>query len=241
MGLACLDSLASRRCRRLQRFLNGPGKSHIYMIHVGVGWAIARVPWLRRRVDKVLNRLHPILRWLALDGYGFHSGYFDWRRYIRRQVKLGSLSNHGQRVFDQGLGRSLWFVDCADVPRIRQTIAAFHPGRHGDLWSGVGLACAYAGGVSESALLVLKCAADLYLPEVAQGVAFAAQARTRAGNLTDHTELACQLLCGMSARDAAWITDEALLEISGSPRVCAYEDWRQNIQKRFALKRYVQQ
>src|SRR3712207_8380154 len=47
---------------------------------------------------------------------------------------------------DQGLGRSLWFVQGADVRRIPATVNAFPAERRPDLWSGLGLACGYAGG-----------------------------------------------------------------------------------------------
>jgi hypothetical protein len=52
------------------------------MAHVGIGWAIARLPWLRRRIEQPLNRLDSLLRWLAVDGYGFHEGYFYWPDYV---------------------------------------------------------------------------------------------------------------------------------------------------------------
>ena len=50
-----------------------PGDEHVYMAYVGVGWAMARLPrvlWSR------LYAPDPLLRWLVLDGYGFHQAYF---------------------------------------------------------------------------------------------------------------------------------------------------------------------
>src|SRR5438477_6487995 len=41
MALALLDGIVPRM-QRLQRFLAGPGRHHIYMLHVGAGWACAR-------------------------------------------------------------------------------------------------------------------------------------------------------------------------------------------------------
>ena len=52
------------------------------MMHVGLGWALAR---LRRSVTPYLAQLDPLLGWLAVDGYGFHEGYFDWPRYVEGQ------------------------------------------------------------------------------------------------------------------------------------------------------------
>jgi hypothetical protein len=59
MGLALLDLLMPWSTNRLGSFLEGPGSAHAYMAHVGVGWALAR---LRKRVERPLSRLDPLLR-----------------------------------------------------------------------------------------------------------------------------------------------------------------------------------
>lgn len=237
MGLALLDSLTPWKRNRWLSFVRNLGAPHIYMVHVGVGWALARLPWLRRQTERPLAKLDPLLRWLAIDGYGFHEGYFHWPHYVRDQHIPKLLSRYALRVFDQGLGRSLWFVDGADVERIAETIGRFGPSRHADLWSGVGLACAYAGGVDRAAIEVLPAATGEYLPHVAQGVAFAAKARKRAGNPAPHTELACQAICGMSSCAAAGITDLALENLPPDDAEPAYEAWRRRIQAHFAAER----
>jgi hypothetical protein len=231
MALALLDQLTPWHRDRLVRFLSGPGAAHVYMVHIGAGWALAR---LCRNLDRPLARLDPLLRWLAIDGYGFHAGYFSWRRFIAERAPAEQLSGYARRVFDQGLGRSLWFVEGADVARIPATIAAFPQPRHGDLWSGVGLACAYAGGVERSAIEALRAAAGSYRPHLAQGAAFAAKARQRAGNPARHTEIACVALCDMSASEAAQITDVVLKDLPFDGPLPAYAVWRQRIQAQFA-------
>ncbi len=232
MALTLLDELLPRRRRRLAAFLEGPGAAHVYMVHVGAGWALAR---LRRRVARPLRRLDPLLGWLAVDGYGFHEGYFHPARFVRRQALPRRLAGYARRVFDQGLGRSLWFVDGADVAQIPATVAAFPQARRADLWSGVGLACAYAGGVEQAALEALHEAAGACRPSLAQGAAFAAQARRRAGNPAPHTEAACGVICGTSAAEAAAQTERALHALPFDGAVPAYEVWRRRLQARFAL------
>jgi hypothetical protein len=233
MGLALLDHLMPWNRDLLRAFLDGPGSEHAYMVHVGAGWAFARLPWIRRNLERPLSRLDPLIRWLAVDGYGFHEGYFSWPRTVRGQAIPGRLSGYARRVFDQGLGRSLWFVDGADVDRIPKTIDAFDPSRHADLWSGVGLACAYAGGVDRAAIEALQMAGGPYRPQLAQGAAFAAKARQRAGNPADHTGLACAILCAMSAVEAARVTDDALVDLPADGPVPAYEVWRRRIRDRW--------
>ena len=41
-----------------------------------------------------LNRLtHPGERWLAVDGYGFHEGFFHWQRYAEERATPPRLSS----------------------------------------------------------------------------------------------------------------------------------------------------
>ena len=236
MGLTLLDHLSLWNSKRLHTFLNGPGAAHIYMAHLGVGWAMARLPWLRRHMEQYLTRLDPLLCWLAVDGYGFHEGYFNWRRAIERHAIPDQLKGYARRVFDQGLGRSLWFVEGANVLQIASTIASFDSERHADLWSGAGLACAYAGGVDQAGVEAMRMAAQPYTPQLAQGVAFAAKARQRANNPAAHTEMACKVLCGLSCEAAALITDLALESLPGDGEEPAYEVWRKRIHAQFAME-----
>jgi hypothetical protein len=107
------------------------------------------------------------------------------------------------------------------------------------LWSGLGLAAAYAGIVPEASLLKLREKSGSYWPQLAQGAAFAAKARQRAGNLTAYTELAAKTLCGLCAGEAARLTDAALENLPSAER--AYEIWRRRIQDHFQLSKELQE
>ncbi len=232
MGLALLDCFTPWRKDRWRTFTERLAQTHIYMMHVGLGWALAR---LRRSVTPYLARLDPLLGWLVVDGYGFHEGYFGWPRYIERRAIPARLDGYERRVFDQGLGRSIWFVKGADVAAVATAINAFPSARRDDLWSGAGLACAYAGGCSRAAVKSLRAAAAGHLPALAQGVAFAAKTRQRAANLNHHTESVCRVICGQSAEKVAAITDAALEDLHEEGGLPAYEEWRRRIQKKLAL------
>jgi hypothetical protein len=234
MALALLDQLAPWRRGRFAAFVAGPGAAHVYMAHVGAGWAMARLPWRRRRVQRSLRDLDPLLRWLAVDGYGFHEGYFDWRRSVERQAQPPGLTGYAGHAFDQGLGRSLWFIEGADGERVAARVGAFPTARRPDLWSGAGLACAYAGGTTPEAVERLRAAAGPCRPCLAQGAAFAAQARQRAGNPSPSTELACEVFCGCTAAEAAAATQTDLEGLPSGGIEPAYETWRQRLQARFA-------
>jgi len=231
MGLGLLDYLTPWNRWRVPAFLGGAGDAHTYMVHVGVGWVLARVPG---SVEKFISRYDPLLRWLVVDGYGFHEGFFHWRNYLAGQPLPRRVTGYARRAFDQGLGRCLWFVDGGEVDRIARTVASLPTERRADLWSGVGLAVVYAGEASDAGLISLLESAGEFQPQLRQGAAFAAKARQRAGNLTPYTEQACVALCGMSARDAARLTDATLENLPTNQPEPAYEIWRGRIQARFA-------
>ena len=94
----------------------------------------------------------------------------------------------------------------------------------------------YAGGVNEADIEWLRDRAGTFLPNVAQGAAFAAKARIRADNLTEQNERACAILCGMSAADAAAVTDAALENLPRDGAEPAFEIWRRRIQQIFVEK-----
>lgn len=230
MSLALRDALAPWNRTRHARFLAGIGAPHVYMVHVGAGLALAR---LRLRPARYMARRDPLLAWLAVDGYGFHEGYFHPARSFARHRRPAHLRGYERRVFDQGLGRSLWFVACADVDRIAAEMRRFVPERRADLWSGVGLACAYAGAVGPSELLGLRHRAGPYRPHLAQGAAFAAQARIRAGIPAPHTDRACVALCGMTAVDAAALTEATVRDLPRDGVEPAYAVWRRRLREHF--------
>ncbi|HKE56110.1 MAG TPA: DUF1702 family protein [Pyrinomonadaceae bacterium] len=231
MGLALLDCFTPWRNDRWRTFTERFAQPHIYMMHVGLGWAFAR---LRRRVTPYLARIDPLLGWLMVDGYGFHEGYFGWPRYVEQRTIPAHLIGYEQRVFDQGLGRSIWFVKGADVAAVVGAVNAFPIARRDDLWSGVGLACAYAGGCGPAAIQSLRTAAGKHLPAVAQGVAFAAKTRKRAANHNVHTETVCRVICECSADEVAAITDAALEDLHERGGLPAYEEWRNRIKDKIA-------
>jgi enediyne biosynthesis protein E3 len=235
MALAVRDGITLGNRHWVRDLLAGRGAAHIYMAYIGVGWAMARLPRARWRA---IAPRDPLLRWLALDGYGFHQAYFRTREYVAGQYQApipGWPSGYANRVADQGIGRALWFVNGSDVAHVADTIGRFAPSRRADLWSGAALASVYAGGADAGELEQMVRLAGPYRSHAAQGAAFAAGARVLAGLVTPGTELGVKVHCGMSAVQAAAVTDEARLGLpeADSP-VPAYDIWRERIRERFA-------
>src|SRR5262245_46073007 len=54
MAFTLLDGLTPWRRNRIHEFIQDAGEPHIYMAHVGAGWALARLPHLRWRCDSFL-------------------------------------------------------------------------------------------------------------------------------------------------------------------------------------------
>jgi hypothetical protein len=240
MALAVRDGLPGGGTRHVERFLGGRADRHIYMAYVGVGWAMARIPKFRHRT---LYAADPLLRWLILDGYGFHQAYFRTEQYVYGQYQPERLdwpadgpSWYAKRVVDQGIGRAMWFVTGTDADLLHTTVQRFAEHRRADLYAGAGLAACYAGGADEAELLRLRAAAGPYAPDLAQGASFAAGARVRADLVTPHNEVATQVLCGCSAAEAAKVNDEALVDLPAGDEP-AYEIWRQRIRAQYTSER----
>jgi hypothetical protein len=241
MGFAIRDCLPGGRGNNIAAFLAGPAGPHIHMAYLGVGWAMARLPKFRW---KRLHAPDPLLRWLVLDGYGFHQAYFHTHRYVHEQYSepafdwpLDGPRWYAYRAIDQGIGRAIWFVGGADVRRVAGLLDRFDPQRQPDLYSGAALAATYSGGADEAELGWFWDHAGAHQRHVAQGSALAACARARAGLVVPHNEVATRLFCGMTVAQAWAIADEATPQdgIAGYP---AYEVWRQRIGERVvALRR----
>lgn len=234
MGFAVREGLPAGR-RWLDQFLAGRGDEHVYMIYVGAGWAMARLP--KSRWAKLTAGLRdPVLCWLALDGYGFHQAYFHTARYVRGHYRepvfpwpAKDPTGYASRVIDQGIGRATWFVCGADADLVADALDAFPADRQADLYSGAALAATYAGGAGEAELQGFLLRGAAYQPEIAQGSAFACAARVRAGLVTSDTELAAAVLCGTTPKHAESVCRKTLPDPSEDGEVPAFELWRGRI------------
>jgi hypothetical protein len=234
MGSAVAD-FASIGGQRLGHWLSRTDARFSYLTHVGVGWAMARLPFSR---DRLFRRLDPVHAWLAIDGLGFHDTYFTAPRVLAGWQR--ERQGYGRRAWHQGVGRALWFVSCGEVARAAGLIERhFAPALHGDLWAGLGLAIAYAGGPGPEELAEARVLAGPLAGDLGQGAVFGAAAHVRHGFVPDHADLAVRMLAGLSAAGAAALADTArarvTADVEGPERgvstrgVPAYEAWRMAI------------
>jgi hypothetical protein len=245
MAYTILDVMPGGGSRRTRDLLCGPGRPHLFLTYIGIGFAMARLPrplWRKVLPDLTGLPYHPTMSWLAVDGYGFDRAYFDIKRYIDGQRRpdrypwLGA-PEYFPRAVDQGIGRALWFIHGAQVTDVAAGIRRFASERRADLWSGVGLAAAFAGGCPPDDLVALRRFAgedDAEYPgQLALGAVFAAKARSFSEYVPLHSEAAVRALTDLSVVDATALADEATTDdgdTAGQPR---YERWRRVIRSRF--------
>jgi enediyne biosynthesis protein E3 len=207
MAYALSDLLAPWRPSRLRAFLEGAGRDHDYIAAVGAGFAVARVPWKRLLWPSLYRRLDPLVAWCLPDGFGFHEGIFRRRRYFEDRAEPPAwLPPFARQLFDSGLARSLWWSLGARPQPIARAIGDFPAARRPEMWCGIGVAAAYAGGAGEGALLELRGLAGPCRADFLSGIPFATRMRQKGRNPSPVTGRACELLLGISADEAAdWL------------------------------------
>lgn len=241
--MACVirDAMGRRGTRTLD-LLKGPGLRHIFLNHIGIGFAMARLPrplWARAVPQLTDQALYPQMSWLAVDGYGFDRAYFDTARWVERQrlPEPYAFAGHPEyfpRAFDQGVGRALWFIHGAATDQVAAAVNAFAPERRRDLWSGVGLAATFAGCSTPADLASLAALAGDARGHLAQGSVFAAKARHHAGTVPEHTHTATLALARISVEQAARLADDSAVPARHTGPQPAYEAWRANVRGRLS-------
>jgi hypothetical protein len=242
MAFTVLDTMG--RGHRTRDLLRGAGQPHVFLAYIGIGFAMARLPrglWKNVLPDLEASDYHPTMSWLAVDGYGFDRAYFDTRRWVDEQHVpapypwLGA-TGYFHRAVDQGIGRALWFNHGADARAVTAAVQRFAEHRRADLWSGVGLAAAFAGGCGPDGLADLRSAAGEHWAELALGTVFAAKARSYAGFVPPCTEAATAALAGLTVSAADALADATSPGDGSPPDTPAYEQWRRNIRDRITAR-----
>jgi hypothetical protein len=242
MGATIFDSLPGGG-KRLKGLLEGEGRHHVYMVYVGIGWGMARLP---KFLWPDVTATDPLLRWLILDGFGFHQAYFRTDAYVRTPAVEHPFSwangpaSYNQNAIDQGIGRALWFIAGTDPDLAADLVNSYPEQRRADLWAGIGLAATYAGGSGEPELERLLAHVGEHRAQLAQGAAFAAEAREKAGLTLDHTHLATRVLCGTTPEEASRICIDLMPSGADQDGLPAYELWRRQIAEKITSSSLTQ-
>ena len=204
LWFALIDLLLPRGECRLGQFVQTSATRHDYIVAVGAGFAAARVPLGSRRLSTYQGKLDPVYAWCLADGYGFHQGFFDWRRYIVHRKPAPTTFDAQQRaLFDAGVGRSMWWVFGADAGQIAEAISGFPAERRAEMWTGIGTALAYAGAGSPGVGSDLLRVAGDYRLDLLSGIPFAAHMRDKGGNPASWTDESCLQCLGLPAAETS--------------------------------------
>jgi len=225
MEIALKDLSIGNELSQWQQFVNGTGKPHATQIHVGLGWALAQ---LQLNPLAYLEVLNPMLRYRMLDGYGYYEGLFRRRKtIINRQLPdlddVVALS-----AYYQGLGRSIWYSTIGDIDKAKELIDTFDNVHKPNLWRGLGIACTYVGGCTETQLNEILSKSAPYSKQIKAGAVMLAVSRQTAGFTSADTELTCQVWLGNTAVDV--VATNSMEGFKGVDMPDAYALWVSQIE-----------
>ena len=230
MSIALEDLKQGEKLTNWFQFLNEAALTHATQVHVGLGWAFAQT---MKNPMHYLPKLHPMMRYRVLDGYGYYEGIFRRRRSIINHLKLQVEDAVASAALDQGIGRSIWYLNKGIIEDAKTMIEGFALERHKDLWRGLGIAIAYVGGCDEELLHQIFSKTDSYKTQLATGAVMALVSRDSAKYISPGTELACKVWCQQSA--------EQILELNYSIKskldlnaADAYNNWLCQLEKTFS-------
>lgn len=190
MAMALEELEAGRFPGKWLLFANGPAAVHRAQVHVGLGWAIAK---LNYSFSTAVNELDPACYSRIADGCGYYDGSFRRRQSVINKVLPAYLPGSAMPAYYQGLGRSTWYSQKTEVQQVCAVIESFPAERHADLWRGVGIAVAYVGGCADEDLKTLLQYASTNAFQLARGAALAVRSRTKANTMTDDTDRCSRL------------------------------------------------
>jgi enediyne biosynthesis protein E3 len=214
MALTVLDIFTPWQGARRLRALceRAPAFSHMGLLGAGMALGVFRHPF-----HKLVARMDPLFGWTIVDGFGFFYGLLRTESTVRRQRKPKACHGFAGRMFDAGVGRSLWFVECGDPGRVVQTLQSFPEERHHDMWSGVGVAVTFAGGLDRAGLEFLVERAGSHRAAMARGCAYASFLRHGAGISAPHVDLAASVIWQRPSMAVSEVFEEVRQQAAAAP------------------------
>jgi hypothetical protein len=180
-------------------------KPHSVQIHIGLGWALAQrqIPILPAIYDLPFTGQARVL-----DGCGYYDGMFRHRSSVRDKIIPEEINGDDLHAYDQGVGRSLWYMAKGEINTLVKLVDGFSDSRKPDLWRGIGIAVTYVGGCDKLMLASILDRAASYQISLASGAALLARARAHADTPNPDADLTCRIWCHMSADEAVALMDE---------------------------------
>ena len=200
-------------------------KEHDVHVHVGLGWALAK---LQISPSKYIESLRPLLKWRVVDGMGYYFGLFNRRRTLIQCEFPELLEENAKAPFDQGVGRSIWYISKADPEQVTAYINNFSEGRHSNLWKGLGIAVTYVGGCTNEKLKLIYEAAGEHQKYLVCGATLACRARVFSKTDNESSSKVIQAWSNMNAEEACQLSIDKETDLEGEEGM-EYEQWIQRI------------
>ena len=211
-------------------FLNEKGLSHATQIHVGLGWALAQK---EINPEPLLEKFDPMMRYRILDGYGYYEGIFRRRKSILNQQKHYYTDKTTSCAYDQGLGRSIWYLNNGDFTAFKNMIQKFPAERHSDFWRGLGIAITYVGGCDKNYLQEIFAAAENFQPQLATGAMMALVSRKFSCFIYTDTSISCEVFCRKTSDIIILLNDSIRFELDRKASDL-YAEWIDRMEQYFS-------
>lgn len=207
-------------------FYHDYAAAHSAQVHVGLGWAFSE---LEKDFSSFDIAIDPLMKYRVLDGYGYYEGIFKRRQSIRTQQTPEHFDALSVRAYNQGLGRSFWYIAQGEVEKLTRLASLFPDNRLHDLWRGIGIAVAYVGGNGKLSLQEIVNQAGYYQSSFKCGASLLIQSRYKAKTIAQDTTMICELLfdtdCENISNRLAKIEEQS--EVATDAK---YFDWIKNIE-----------
>lgn len=233
MGLALSDHLTPAKHKRWNTLRSEIEARHPYEIHTALGMALGLFGGKVETTDSVTS----LWQWFVVDGLGFQQGLLHPDKFIERRIRTRrSLCVQGSKVFDQGLGRSIWFQAAGDIQRTCEAIEKFEQERQSDLWVGIGVAVSHVGNLPEASITYLRARANKHATNFAVGTVIGAHVRHLNGTGNGVSDAACRIAAGVSAEEASNIVEDAYAAVNGSTTNDIHIRWQETISRKLTAQ-----
>lgn len=165
-------------------FIKATKGLHDSQVHVGLGWALAS---LHADIDLYTSTIRPLMRSRVIDGYGYYYALFRRRVAIRLAQIPSEITNEQEASFNQGIGRSLWYLAEANLSKLERYLDLIPKTRHSDVWRGIGIAYTYVGGSNLSIENKIVSLTNEYHIDFLCGIALTLYSREKSGLLLDNS------------------------------------------------------
>jgi len=160
---------------------------HGSQLHVGLGWALGETGC--HPYDYIVD-LSPLWRWRVLDGVGYYHGLFKRRETVRKRLVPEFIQTEEDlAAFDQGVGRSFWYISQGNNERLERLLTLFDENRQTSFWRGIGVASAYVGGLDENAIKDLITFSQTHRSQLTSGAIMAQASRIKSESLSSDSQL----------------------------------------------------